>query len=69
MAKDVRADSEALAKEKCIKLFALIVVRNVKFLLSHRKADRFTAEIATRIIRSFSHSCSGNSRNFFLFLL
>ena len=52
MAKDVRADLEALAKEKCIKLFALTAARNAKFRLSPRTADQSTAETATRNIRN-----------------
>lgn len=37
---------EILDREKCIKLFALIVARNVKFLSSPQKADLSIAKNA-----------------------
>ena len=42
-----------LAKGKCTKLPAQIVVRKLKFLLNQKKADLFIAETATRNIESF----------------
>jgi len=39
---------ETSRKEKCIKQLAQNVVRNVKFLSSHQKANLFIAEIVTQ---------------------
>ena len=57
MRKAAEADSEkALAREKCMMLFAQTAVKRHKSLLSRRKADQYTAEIATRSIRSTDYS-------------
>lgn len=39
--------SEAIGQEKCIRQLALIVVKNVKFLLSQLKEEQFYAMIAS----------------------
>ena len=60
----IKVLSEVLCKERCIKQYAQIVVENVKFPLNQQKAERFTAETVTKIIKNFNYfSC------YFMFFL